>query len=260
MDIKVRSPLFQVGNEDEKLWWPRALWVDPGGVSGWCVVWFDPHSLLGEGRTPIEEVSPKGRVRAGATRTARVVGGEVLGADPRPGAPVRAVIAWAAGFLRGSENAQVDEMVSMASCLAGKGLIVGIENFTLRKMSSDSELLSPVRIRAALQRDLWKGIPDHGSGDSPFQDYKATLVDGRESIVREHRMRRTLLQQNPADAKSVVTDERLKLWGMWTPGADHARDATRHALLYLSKLASKGRSEVERLHGWEEDWQLGIGD
>src|SRR5690606_38343579 len=32
--------------EDEYLYWPRVLWIDPGVVSGVAVVWFDPKALL----------------------------------------------------------------------------------------------------------------------------------------------------------------------------------------------------------------------
>lgn len=43
--------------------------------------------------------------------------------------------------------------------------------------------------------------------------------------------------QTPAEAKSYATDERLKSWGVWTPGKDHARDATRHLLAAVSRMA-----------------------
>lgn len=39
-------------------------------------------------------------------------------------------------------------------------------------------------------------------------------------------------------AKTTVTDERLKRWGFWTKGSDHARDATRHLLTYLRRYAA----------------------
>jgi len=40
-----------------------------------------------------------------------------------------------------------------------------------------------------------------------------------------------LEEQAPVDAKSFVTDEKLKRLGWYTPGPDHARDATRHLVL-----------------------------
>lgn len=39
--------------------------------------------------------------------------------------------------------------------------------------------------------------------------------------------------QSAAQAKGVVTDKRLKSWGLWVPGQQHARDAIRHAVTYL---------------------------
>lgn len=41
--------------------------------------------------------------------------------------------------------------------------------------------------------------------------------------------------QTPAEAKSFATDEKLKRIGWWTRGSDHARDASRHMMLYLAK-------------------------
>src|SRR5581483_3233548 len=39
--------------------------------------------------------------------------------------------------------------------------------------------------------------------------------------------------QDAGDAKRFATDEKLKAGGLWTPGVDHPRDATRHLLLAL---------------------------
>ena len=39
--------------------------------------------------------------------------------------------------------------------------------------------------------------------------------------------------QTPAKAKTFATDQKLKAAGLWTPGLDHPRDATRHLLTYL---------------------------
>jgi hypothetical protein len=50
--------------------------------------------------------------------------------------------------------------------------------------------------------------------------------------------------QTPADAKRLGTDARLKALGWWTPGQDHARDATRHLLL---ALVTRGLIDPARL-------------
>lgn len=87
---------------------------------------------------------------------------------------------------------------------------VVIEDFVLRQMRMDRELLSPVRITSAVGYAMWR--------------------KGRDYHV-----------QSPTDAKRVCTDERLKEWGMYDPygGLRHARDADRHAILFLRKAKQK---------------------
>ena len=41
--------------------------------------------------------------------------------------------------------------------------------------------------------------------------------------------------QQPAEAKRVFTDDRLKAMDWYVPGKEHGRDATRHLALYLFK-------------------------
>lgn len=45
----------------------------------------------------------------------------------------------------------------------------------------------------------------------------------------------TLTMQTPAEAKAFSTDAKLKNVGWYQPGLPHARDASRHALLFLAK-------------------------
>lgn len=42
-------------------------------------------------------------------------------------------------------------------------------------------------------------------------------------------------EQSPSDAKRTIADDRLKTWGLWTPGKDHMNDAKRHLLLWIRK-------------------------
>lgn len=87
---------------------------------------------------------------------------------------------------------------------------VVIEDFILRQHRMDRDLLSPVRVTSALGYCLWR--------------------KGRDYHV-----------QTPADAKSVCTDERLKRWQMYDPVGSlvHARDADRHAILFLRRCKNK---------------------
>lgn len=44
-----------------------------------------------------------------------------------------------------------------------------------------------------------------------------------------------VIMQQPAEAKRIFTDERLRQFGWWARGEEHARDALRHLGLYLAK-------------------------
>lgn len=56
---------------------------------------------------------------------------------------------------------------------------------------------------------------------------------------------RAMHMQQPSQAKTTATDDRLKLWGCYTPegGLNHARDADRHAILFLRRcIGAQGNS------------------
>lgn len=87
--------------------------------------------------------------------------------------------------------------------------VIGCEGFTLQMNSTDYWLLEPVRFLAVLQDRL----RESGSGMG-------------------------VEVQQPGE-RSVITDARLRLWGLWKPGSDHARDAQRHGLAFLRRYASQ---------------------
>lgn len=106
-------------NEDEYLWWPRILWIDPGVVSGVACIWFDPQALL-------------------------------------RGEPLRkCVLAWFETYLYGPENGrngQINRFLRMRHLLAQEtGLGTGVERFTLLRIERSEAFLSPVRIRAGIE-------------------------------------------------------------------------------------------------------------
>jgi len=82
-----------------------------------------------------------------------------------------------------------------------------IEDFVLREQTKSRNLLAPVRLTAAIAQEV-------------FTDQKLIGI----SI------------QSPSDAKSAVTDERLKALGLYVRGQQHARDALRHLALFLRRL------------------------
>lgn len=109
-------------SEDEFLWWPRIIWIDPGVVSGVAVFWFDPQA--------------------------------VLDGKPLP----RQLLAYSEMFLSGPEsgrNGQVNRFMRMRKTLDQEtGLATGIESFVPRKFSQDPAFLSPVRIRAGIEERM----------------------------------------------------------------------------------------------------------
>lgn len=87
---------------------------------------------------------------------------------------------------------------------------VVVENFMLRvggPMLSRTDGLIPVRLIGAIELLVWQRDP-------------ALCFN----------------LQNASSAKSIATDARLKDWGLWMVGQDHARDAIRHLVVFLRRL------------------------
>ena len=151
----------------------RLAAVDPGVITGVCVLWIDADT------------------------------GEIL--------------AWAETMITFDELMQVFELITLIRKLSDHGTVhVVIEDFTVAEVNMSPEFLSPVRIGRQLsfavflmQRDEL-GMPIFGK---------------IESCVFQSRSR-----------KADYSNDRLKKLGFYTPGKDHRRDATRHALVRWKQL------------------------
>jgi hypothetical protein len=102
-------------------------------------------------------------------------------------------------------------MCSEMGARVSKGLVssvtdIVIEDFILRERTSSRDLLSPVRLTAQLV------------------------------LLAQQERKRMRLHFSPPAGKSVVSDERLKRWGLYTT-KPHARDALRHLVLTLRTLS-----------------------
>ena len=109
--------------------------------------------------------------------------------------------------LSGSETGQIDRLEALIFGRKGDPnwvKCVVVEDFILRLRTQSRDLLAPVRLSARLEDRLYKG------------GFSGQIV-----------------YQSPSDAKSIVTDLRLKQWGLWHPGSPHIRDAWRHMAKYL---------------------------
>lgn len=84
-----------------------------------------------------------------------------------------------------------------------------LESFDLRMMSMDTNLLAPVRVNDRILDRMYLA----------------------ESEL-------PLYMQSPSDAKTTVTDARLKTWNVYNRSDTlHSRDADRHAILFIRRFA-----------------------
>ncbi|QLF84555.1 RuvC-like resolvase [Microbacterium phage Rie18] len=115
-------------NEDEYLWWPRVLWIDPGVVSGVAVIWFDPKALL------VDDL-----------KTAKVV------------------LAYSEMFLHGEEygrTGQIGTFLKLREKLDEEvGLATGCESFKVLQANSSEDFVAPIRIRSGIQQVMSTTTP-----------------------------------------------------------------------------------------------------
>lgn len=137
----------------------------------------------------------------------------------------RALVAWQAGMFLGDEDDQVDSVrwLLKRQDIGGDGLAVVVEGFRVRSINMAWEFLSPARIGGAIRYMCKRG------------------VRGPDGVVRH----RKIYWQDPSEAlgQGGVSDQVLQLNHIYLPGADHPRDATRHAFVWMRKLRSPGRGE-----------------
>jgi hypothetical protein len=163
-------------------------WFDPGMTTGWALVKVPMARLLTEGQV--------GSVRWTSWKCGQFGGGS--------------------GELAERTSVNVDRSLSLArrayAVAPGVGdvFVLGAENFTLRMLSMEWELLEPVRWLAVMRDRL--------------------RPSGMELEVQE-----------PADALRTITEARLMSWGMYNSSAEHGRSAMSHALLFLRRWAKDPR-------------------
>lgn len=165
--------------------------IDPGGTTGWSLISVHPESLTEPHADFLDNIfsHQHGQVDCGSRRGN-------LDSSLHDGISTDGEFSGVYDLSKFIESWPVAAVV--------------IEDFSLRQLRMDRELLSPVRITSAIGYSMW--------------------VSGRDYHV-----------QTAGDAKSICTDNRLKEWKMYdsTGGLQHARDADRHAILFLRKCKAK---------------------
>jgi hypothetical protein len=121
------------------------------------------------------------------------------------------------GEVTGTYNEQTDFLVDLFREPAHDRSIVVMESFTLRQLQVE---LSPLEIAARVEYSIY----DHG-----WPVFYHT--------------------QGASEAKTTATDARLRRWGLWEIGKEHARDANRHAATLARKLQTD-RKLLQRLAPW----------
>lgn len=106
------------------------------------------------------------------------------------------------GEFTGDEHKQTDAVEEMLESWPGAAVVR--EDFILRTQNKDKSVLSPVRLGFGIDHLMYQR--------------------GREVFL-----------QQPAMAKTTASDERLKSWGLYRPGSEHSRDATRHAITFARR-------------------------
>jgi hypothetical protein len=161
--------------------------IDPGGTTGWSLLSVHPESLVQTNADFLDNIfcHQHGQVDCGTHR------GNLHSSLHD-------------GISTDGEFSGIYDLAEFIKLWPVAAVV--IEDFTLRTLRMDRDLLSPVRITSAIGYSMW--------------------LNGREYHV-----------QSPADAKTICSDQRLKEWGMYDPygSLQHARDADRHALLFLRK-------------------------
>lgn len=141
-----------------------------------------------------------------------------------PGGPsILQSIEFEVGQLAGSDRRQGRGLATQLGDFVGP---VVIEDFILRKFSAGRDLLAPVRMIARIEQII-----------------ELLLEYGYEPEDRGRVLR--VYKQLPALAKSTCTDERMRRWGIWTPGKPHANDALRHAVTFLRRCLVDGGLAAE---------------
>ena len=137
--------------------------------------------------------------------------------------PLHVAIAhWACGDTKGNENQMASACLELFAMWDDAA--IGCEKFVIRKFLQHAEFLSPVRIRSKIEYGLW--LAEKWEADDEERE------EGRP---------RQLFVQDPSYAKSTLTDDRQRNFGLWEPGGDDKRDAIKHCYAFLSRARQTPR-------------------
>lgn len=115
---------------------------------------------------------------------------------------------FASGKVTGDFTKQVLTLATIINSFHGPyyTLAIALESFSPRKPITSEEFFSPIYINARIQ-----------------------------FLVDTGKIKAPLFYQTPSQAMHDAPDKRLKRWGIYTPGPDHPKDGTRHAITLIRR-------------------------
>ena len=162
------------------------------------------HFELPNNCLPILAIDPGGTLGWSLLVIPRKVGNQEALACP-PGSILKNKVLWHHGeiFTKLSEDLAMYQITKLMSEWPSAAVVC--EGFVLRKPQKGEDVLSPVRQIAIIRNNLW--------------------LAGRRVFMQDPSM------------KYTANDERLHNWGVYTRkgGLEHARDADRHAMVFLHR-------------------------
>lgn len=178
--------------------------LDPGDTTGWSVLKVPVARLRATGAT---RTLPWCRWRHGQILRSGALGTGAMAQAVSDSRHVSLIMEQALNIYE--EFMFLTDEDGIAKGWESDEFVFVLESFSLRMLSMDTNLLAPVRVLDRILDRLW--------------------------IAQSHI---PVFFQSPSDAKASVTDDRLRRWAMYDArSGPHARDADRHAVLFLRRFA-----------------------
>jgi hypothetical protein len=200
---------------------PTVVWFDPGQTVGWSVMSVPRRVLSHPEFDPVKEIAFHESGQIDADPPENSISPKVqesLAVQNR---------ACGRGWTDDTshESAAVQQMLGVV--LRYPGALVGTEDFIIRQTNTSRAFLSPVRLMSAFDYACWR------YGIQPYR-------------------------QQPSEAKTAITDVRLKAWGLYdSHGGRHARDSDRHVLAFLRKCKDLRKSRARLQNAWPHIYHEG---
>lgn len=193
---------------------------DPGVSTGWSTWCIDRVTLLDDSEVSIGRRLRTAKWEAGEFSRRAVA--QRLKENPTDAVAAEAL----GGGVEAWDSYTADLMVGMCRATWERHevdpeldvFVVVQEDFILQTRDAARHTLAPVRVNAAFDYAL-RPKPEVGLHKVKFL---------------------------ASEAKTTVTDARLKRWDLYVPGPDHVRDAMRHGILFMRKWV--GDSLFRRLY------------